>query len=50
MPGKLRRMSGVDPWQAVSDVLEQGIRDGVFPGPEHSFGRKKAPRAVAKLY
>ena len=32
MPGKLRRMSEADPWQAVFSVLEQGIRDGVFPG------------------
>jgi 3-methyl-2-oxobutanoate hydroxymethyltransferase len=26
------------------------VREGVFPGPEHSFHRRSAPRQVAKLY
>ena len=26
------------------------VRDGSFPGPEHSFGAKKGPKKIARLY
>lgn len=38
--------TAVGAFQAFADE----VRAGTFPGPEHSFTRKAAPRAVAKLY
>ena len=35
--------------QAVEDYAHE-VAAGIFPGPEHSFKRKGAPRQVAKLY
>ena len=26
------------------------VREGSFPGPEHSFGAKKGPQKIARLY
>jgi 3-methyl-2-oxobutanoate hydroxymethyltransferase len=38
--------TAIDAFTAYADE----VRSGTFPGPEHSFNRKKGPRAVAKLY
>ncbi|MBT3219714.1 MAG: 3-methyl-2-oxobutanoate hydroxymethyltransferase [Proteobacteria bacterium] len=35
--------------EAFSAYAEE-VRESVFPGPEHSFTRKRAPRRLAKLY
>lgn len=32
------------------ETFAKEVREGSFPGPEHSFKRKGAPRKVAKLY
>ena len=32
------------------ETFASEVRDGSFPGPEHSFCRRGAPRKVAKLY
>lgn len=32
------------------ETYAKEVREGVFPGPEHSFKSKGAPRKVAKLY
>ena len=39
-------------WTEVSQFRDFAaeVRDGNFPGPEHSFRRRSAPRKVAKLY
>ncbi len=35
--------------QAVSAFASE-VREGSFPGPEHSFGRRNKPARIAKLY
>ncbi len=35
--------------QAVSAFASE-VREGSFPGPEHSFGRRRKPTRIAKLY
>lgn len=35
---------------AAFETFATEVRDGHFPGPEHSFNRHRGPRAVAKLY
>ncbi len=32
------------------EAYAREVRDGSFPGPEHAFSRRGAPRKVAKLY
>jgi len=35
---------------AAFEAFASEVRSGEFPGPDHSFSRKRAPRTVAKLY
>jgi len=50
-PRFLKRFAEMEePILSAFQGFAEEVRAGVFPGPEHSFHRKKGPRKVAKLY